>query len=174
MRKHPPVCVQPGHHSPPSNPYRFPPRNTVPAECPKETGRTLAPQRHYREASPLTWSDKQLRERPVSADVIAASTGPPPTVVPSASPADGANTTAGPPCPADHPNRCLPPPVSYHSSSPEKQQSYQVPHVQLTGEESAETSRRPHGRSRDHTRGSETHILSNTDVARIVTWHPEL
>ena len=45
------------------------------------------------------------------------------------------------------------------------------PHT-VNGEESAKTSQRPHGRSQDCTRGSEIHILSNTDVARIVTWHP--
>ena len=42
----------------------------------------------------------------------------------------------------------------------------------VNGEESAETIWRPHGRSRDCTRGSVTHIFSNTDVTRIVTWHP--
>ena len=42
----------------------------------------------------------------------------------------------------------------------------------VNGDESAETNRRPHRRSLDLTCGSATHIRSNTDVAKIVTWQP--
>ena len=42
----------------------------------------------------------------------------------------------------------------------------------IKGDESADISRCLDGRSRDHIRGSETHIRLNTDVTMIVTWHP--
>ena len=52
--------------------------------------------------------------------------------------------------------------TTFNSSSP----------FTVNGDESAETNLRPHGRSLSLTCGSATHIRSNTDVAKIVTWQP--
>ena len=147
--KHPPGYVQPGHHSHPSNPYRVPSRNTVPAECPTKIGQTPALQPHYPEASLLTWSGKQRREEPVSVDVTEASTGPPPTIVPSVNPADGGKHD----CRASVPSRPSDPMLATTSIISQLKPGKTTvisssPHT-VNGEESAETSRRPHGRSRD-------------------------
>ena len=65
-------------------------------------------------------------------------------------------------CPANHPTQCLPPPVSYHRLSPEKQQSLSSSPRTVNGEDSAESSRRPHGRSRNRTpRIRKTHSLEH-------------
>ena len=63
-------------------------------------------------------------------------------------------------------------PASCHTVIPGKATDIHSSPWTTNGDESADTNRRQQGQSRRWTRGSATYICWNTDVARIVTWHP--